>query len=373
MDIFKFNNPENPTKMQQGEIINNIRSKLWIERYNISGEFELVAKVSTGLRDKLPIGSFISHLDTREIMIVENHEISDDREKEPDIKVTGQGLESFFKQRATFHWNPVQVIAELPGGGSTSVPALPPSEQAAYLIKSQITTGFVNDTNDAIPFLEVIANVFESSPIETRYFKIEELYAAITKFLDSFDLGIKIIRPGFWSPLVAGSPNTAILIHKGVDKSEEIVFSYDTGEIETADYLWSNKKLKNAAVINGKWLQTCIFPTEAGIERRWIIVDASDIDGQFASYDEAIVYATEMDFNMKLRGYEVLNAQKDVALTKAEVSKNANKAGYRTDFDVGDIITVTGNYSETTTKRISEYVEIEDEEGQRSYPTLTDV
>jgi hypothetical protein len=58
-------------------------------------------------------------------------------------------------------------------------------------------------------------------------------------------------------------------------------------------------------------------------------------------------------------------------LTKAEVSKDTNQGAYRTDFNVGDIITVHGDYNETSVMRISEYVEIEDENGRTGYPTLT--
>ncbi len=42
-------------------------------------------------------------------------------------------------------------------------------------------------------------------------------------------------------------------------------------------------------------------------------------------------------------------------------------------YDVGDIITVDGEYNATTTMRISEYVEIEDETGDSGYPTFSEI
>ena len=64
-------------------------------------------------------------------------------------------------------------------------------------------------------------------------------------------------------------------------------------------------------------------------------------------------------------------AQKNIALTKAEVARNAANARYRVDFNVGDLIRVHGNYNEAASMRVSEYVEIEDGNGKSGYPTLT--
>jgi hypothetical protein len=58
-------------------------------------------------------------------------------------------------------------------------------------------------------------------------------------------------------------------------------------------------------------------------------------------------------------------------LTKAEVSREVNQSQYRVDFSVGDLVTIQGDYNEVSTMRISEYVEIEDQNGYIGYPTLT--
>ncbi len=53
MDIFKFINPVHPTKLDQGQLINGLKSKLWIERYrDVSNEFEL-ANVTISLDPQL--------------------------------------------------------------------------------------------------------------------------------------------------------------------------------------------------------------------------------------------------------------------------------------------------------------------------------
>jgi flagellar basal body L-ring protein FlgH len=133
--------------------------------------------------------------------------------------------------------------------------------------------------------------------------------------------------------------------------------------------LWSNKKNKNAAMIFSRWVETRVVGAEAEIDRRWMLIDASDLDNQLTAAPTGAAL-TDIVNTMQQRGNAALSAQNDLALTKAEVSKTASKAMYRRDFDVGDIITVTGDYNESAPMQITEYVEIEDENGRSGTPTL---
>jgi len=368
VDIFKFINPVVPTKLEQGEIINGLKSKLWIERYREAGEFSLIANASTNIRNVLPIGSFISHVNSTEVMIVENHQIKEDRGKETEIVVSGRGFETYFENRI--------VGSDKSYPTSTGVvdyvlPANYTWIQARDLIRNHILASYItNDDDDQIPYVSVIHQLTGSGVSEERSFSRDTLYKHVLDLLKIDSLGIKVVRPGPWSPLASGSPNIAVAIHVGVDRTSEIVFSYDTGEIQSADYLWSNKKLKNTAVVSGKWVETLVTTSETKYNRRMMHIDASDIDN---AYNAAPTGATltAIIAAMQQRGIIALASQKDVALTNAEVSKDVNKEGYRTTFDVGDLITVLGDYNESTIRRISEYVEIEDETGQSGYPTLT--
>lgn len=369
MDIFKFHNPVSSTKLEQGEIVNGLDSKMWIERYRSAGEFKFVADASLGLKEILPTGTLVSHTGTTEVMIVENHEINDQRGKEPQISVTGRGFETFLENRV------VGSNQTFPKSGTLAEFVLPADfswEQAKALIEEYILASELIDDSNALSYVEVLAQVEETGvAVSTRTIKRGDVYSRLLEILDADNLGIKIVRPGLWSPLSPSNPNTVMMIHKGVDRSSEVVFSYETGEIESADYLWSNKKVKNAALITGRWVETAVItegPT--GYSRRWMFIDASDIDNSYSAAPTGATLTAVINA-MRRRGLDALAAQKDVSLTKAEVSKETLKARYRTDFDVGDLITVNGAFNEVSTMRISEYVEIEDETGVKGYPTLT--
>ena len=367
MDIFKYLNPTDDMKMEQGQIINNLSSKTWIERYAEAGEFTLIANVESNIRSVLPIGTFISHVNSTEIMIVEDHQISEERGSPADIVVTGRGLETIFSQRV------VGSNKSFPTSTGVTDYVIPSNEfwdQAVYLLNHHLYPVYLTDDNDAIPYLEIMTTVPAGATAAARSVKHGDLYSKLQEILADGSLGIQIIRPGSFS-ISADPDNVCVVIHKGVDRRNQVAFSHATGEIERADYLWTKRKLKNAALIQGRWVETRVVGTETGKDRRWMIVDASDIDQALTEAPSGGTL-TSIVSKMQQRGSAALRAQKDIALTKAEVSKQSLKARYREDYYLGDLISVEGNYNEDSVRRVTEYVEIEDKTGRVAYPTLSE-
>src|SRR4029077_17508342 len=97
MDLFKFISSTDPTVLTQGGMIQNPTSVMWAERYNVPGEFEIIAPLSSGLREFLPFGALISHTNTYEVMFVENQEIFEDSNEDPTIKITGRSLDAYLE------------------------------------------------------------------------------------------------------------------------------------------------------------------------------------------------------------------------------------------------------------------------------------
>jgi len=371
MDIFKFINPDAPTLMVQGEIINGLSSKTWIERYRDAGEFTLKAPVSAGIKDLLPLGTFISHVDTKEIMIVENHEINEDDQKEPELIVTGRGYETFLENRM------VGSNAIFPMAGSDLHHTLAANYtwlQAVGLITAYIYDSELEDVNDHLPYVTVLATVTpetEDDPTVERAIQKGPLYNALIDLLKIDDLGIKVVRP---NPLSTASPNTSFIIHRGIDRTDSVAFSFSTGEIITADYLWSIKSYKNAALISGRYVQTIAVlstPTvPTGYGRRWMFIDGSDVDNNLTEPPTGSALL-DVAHIMQQRGLDFLKSQTLVSLAKAQVSKEGTKAIYRTDYDLGDLITVHGDYGVDGIMQVTEYAEVEDDTGSSGYPTLS--
>ena len=371
MDLIKFSE-DLSAGLTEAELITGATSIAWIERYRDSGEFEIVAPVSSGLRTSLPEGCYISHLDTYEVMVVENHEISDEKASETEIVITGRSLETILNQRiigSNITW-PATVGTELTdylvGSNKTW-------DQIFALIHAHINPAYLIDNDDAFPnILPVLDVVKTAGDSIARYAKRDELHEYLLTLLDIDDLGLKTMRPGPWTTH-GDDVTTSIVIHDGVDKTADVAFSYDEGEIESGEYLWSNKNLKTSALVTGKWMQTIVHGTEDEYARRVMYVDGSDIDEDYDVAPTAGAQQTAVLASMTIRGQEALAAQNHVAVENVEIAKNSVRHAYRTDYNIGDLVMVEGNYDEETTMRVIEYVEIEDEKGEHNYPTLASI
>jgi Siphovirus ReqiPepy6 Gp37-like protein len=367
MDVLRFINPTSATRMEQGKIVNGIRSKMWIERYRDPGEFTFVSTVGSGVGSELPIGSFISHTDTAELMIVENHEITEDKGSEPEITITGRSFETILENRIvgsnmTFPVSGLVVDYNLPSGYT--------SDQAVNLILSHTQTAYLINDDNALPYVTASSSISApgpGTPAIARKIKRGTVYQRVIDLLEIDNLGLKTFRPGPVSPY-AGT-FTYITIHKGTDKSATVIFSYARGAIESADYLWSNKNLKNAAFITSKWVQTVVLPTQKEYARRMMYIDASSVDQDLTVAPTGTTLSDLVTYLQDV-GRDALNSQLDISFSKPQLSKNAVKPIYRTDYNVGDIVSVAGDYRELEKMRVVEYVEIEDANGNDGYPTF---
>ncbi len=98
MELFKYIDDLNLSFIG-AETITGIDSVSWIERYREPGEFEINGRLSSGLKTFLPLQSLISHVNTMEIMIVENREITEEIDSDPTIKITGRSFETYLQHR----------------------------------------------------------------------------------------------------------------------------------------------------------------------------------------------------------------------------------------------------------------------------------
>lgn len=373
MELFKFSPVSGGTTVfERGEVINGATSKMWVERYRDFGEFEIKAPVSSNLRFTLPIGSFISHVDTTEVMIVENHEINDKSDGSPELTITGRSFETILDQRVVGSnktWDANGQLVDV-----YTILAEKVWAQALYLINDHILPTPLLDDNDA--FTNVQTGSINVDP--TNYpgqvdlpVNRGSLYDRVLEILDIDGLGIKTIRPGPWSPLTTNPLlDLGIFIHKGVDKSKTVTFSYSSGEITNAQYLWSNKRLKTSILVSGKWVETMVHGTETNYNRRVLYVDASEIDDILPDPPTGSIRSAAVAL-MQTVGRQVLAGKNTVVINKAEISKNFTRYSYRNDYNVGDLVAVEGNYDASTVMRVIEYVEIEDETGEVEYPTLS--
>ncbi len=366
MDIFKFTNPTHPTKMEQGEIINGLKSKMWIERFFQEGEFTLVAPLGSGVAIDLPPGTYISHVDTKQIMVVENQDLKVERNKEPDVVITGRSLEVLYEGRVVGATR----AGPTPSGGANrdyTVANGTPWNQLKTLIYNH-TQGLAN-VNDELPWIQPTVAITDVVPVITdKTYKVGSLYAQIREALDAYGMGVRSIRPGPWTPGTIPAGSTEINIY-GMTDNTQTGFAYDLGEVDRAEYLWSNKNLKNTAIVIGKWVIQRVDVGPIKEARRMIFVDGTSIDDSYTVTPTGATL-TQIQAEMTKRGQEAIDSHNELVLSKAEASERVTRLRYRYDYELGDIVTVTGDFGTEAHRLVSEYVEIEDEKGISGQPTF---
>jgi hypothetical protein len=354
MDLFKFTEVTDPTVLERGDFINNTTSIMWTERYAEPGEFEIVGQLSTGLREFLPLGTLISHVDTMEVMIVENHEIKEKTSEDPAVIVTGRTLDSFLDHR---------MIGVTVANGSSLV--------AEYILAAGLSWNqAVKLINDHLLLNNVIAqtNATGTGTNELRTINRGSALGALLDILAIDDLGIKTIRVNTFGFPGGRNTQTILLVHRGVNRANSVIFSWKGGDLETADYLFTDKKRKTAALVVGRYIFVVESSGPTNYDRREMIVDASDIDGHLNAAPTGSALTTVIN-KMHTRGRQALAKQNRVTISRADISKLTNYQ-YRRDFNVGDLVSLDGNFGQIATMRVVEYVEIEDENGESGHPTL---
>jgi hypothetical protein len=362
MQLFKYDAPVGASALAttNGQPINGAASVRWIERYADVGEFEIKAKLSTGLKAYLPAGTLISHENTYEMMIVENHEINETADEDPDLTITGRSFVSYLEQR---------IVGFDPARSSDFVGEYVIAAGALGAVIRDLIRKHVTDlagANDVVPGLLADSTAVSGVSVPEQTIAKGPLLPEVIRMLALDDFGIRTIRPNPFG--VVGSPSWTILrIYKGTDLSKQLIYSSRTGHMDSIDYLFSNKNFKTAALVIGRYVQAT-WTGGVGYGMRQVIIDGQDLDGHLnaAPSGTDLVGVTN---RMRQRALTYLANQNEINIARADIAKT-DPYRYRKDYNLGDLVTVAANYGEQAVMRIVEYVEIEDEGGESGHPTF---
>lgn len=361
MDLFTLGNLSgNTLALTQGVYFDGKFARTWVERYRDPGEFKLEGELSSGLLDVLKEGTLISHTNTRDVMVVENIVISESKKENSKLEISGRSLESILEQRIVGSEAAVSNLGLIP---AVTLAAVVSYTQAQTLIDMHTKVGTVADAGDGIPGLttDTLASVVET--LEPRIIKRGTVHERLMELLSVSNLGIRVLRP---SSTVA---NTTFRIHNGFDRAASVVFSWEAGDLENTQYLFTSKQDKNAAFITGKAVYSRVNGTELYLQRRVMLVEANDVD-ESVNPPHATATWNDLIAKLNVRGREAMAAYNPIKITSVDISL-ATQNRYRVDYDIGDLVMVSGNYGTSQVMRVVEYAEIEDESGERGYPTLS--
>lgn len=363
LTLFKFDPGTDRTDLGNAQVINGATSVVWTEKYAEAGEFKITAPLSSGLREFLPIETLISHPNTYEVMYVESHGIEEQVDADPVLEVSGRSLEAWLENRIAG--------AEL----ARSTNNVGERVLALDYVDNQAITMFDEDiyNSSADPekmgLVQMVSTLGGYGDQEARAIAFEDFYSALVGLLAVNNIGIKTVRSNPFGQL--GDPTyIQFVLHKGQDVSDKVLFSSKAGDIDSADYLWTDKPHKNLALVMGKYLmiRAMIDWAPEYMDRRMMIVDGTDLDGHLEVAPTGSARTDILD-RMLARGKQALRKQNKLALVRADISE-VSQYQFRRDYNIGDIVMVDGNYGEMTKMRVVEHTEVLDENELKSHPTL---
>jgi hypothetical protein len=344
--------------------VEGYKSCIWAERYSSWGDIELAFPYDRRVRNILPEGTQLGLDKSYRTMIVEDLEDGTNDDGEKIITVTGRSLEARMDDRAA-------IPATMLGGTSVvskwDITGLP-AAVARSIFQDMIVDGDLS-VDDTFPFytagtLLPAGNIPE--PVDSVIISLDPdtVYNSIKKVCDIYNLGFRIVR----------NPSASQIyyeVYTGDDRTASqsilpaMVFSPELDNLSSTKQLTSISMLKNVAYVIGQNGSEIVFatgvdPEVTGFERRVLLVMADDID---------LAAGTELEAALQQKGREELSKYQKIFTFDGEISSNSLE--YMTDYDLGDLVEQRNADGFSTVMRVTEQIFVSDEEGERSYPTLS--
>ena len=361
MQLFTLNDDFRPE-----EVVEGYKSCIWAERYSAWGDIELVFPYDRPVRSLLTEGTQLGLDKSYRVMTVEDLEdgVNDDGEK--ILTVTGRSIESKLDDRAA--------IDPLTLGGTEAKPKWDltglPAAIARKIFQDICVLGLLSP-DDTFPFytagtLLPTGTIPEPADEVTISLDPDSVYNSIKKVCDIYNLGFRMVRnpeaSQMFYEVYTGDVRTS-----AQSTFPAMIFSPELDNLSNTKQLTSISQLKNVAYVIGQNGSTTVFatgvdPEVTGFDRRVLLVMANDIDHAAGS--------PELEAALQQKGLEELSKYQKIFTFDGEIA--SNNLQYMVDYDLGDIVEQRNAEGFSTEMRVTEQIFIDDDEnGERSYPTLS--
>lgn len=359
MDVFVLDD-----YLVRNSVVDSYFSFIWSERVSSLGDFELVVANTTEAKNLLAIGKRLGINESKRVMVIETHEAKVDDEGRNVLTITGRSLESILMERIA--WNNATEGSETkPKWVITGTPA-----EAARWIFYQVCVVGVMSPSDIIPFY-VTGTTYPADTIselpDSVVFELEigTVYERIKDICDQYKMGFRLYKGQDDSKLYFN-------IYQGNDRTTQqsvldpVVFSPNLDNLAKIQELTSVENLRNVAFVYSKTKSIFVYAdgtdsSTSGFARRVLHVDATSVEE-----------TTEPNLTKILtqKGYEALAKNRSITAFDGEISQ-ADQYTYGLHYELGDLVEMQSGAGVTNNMRVTEQIFVSDENGSRSYPTLS--
>lgn len=343
MDIYFLD-----SDFQARYVLDSFTSLIWTKRYFTCGDFELYTSATPEITAALAEYPYIARDDDGTVMIVENVEIKTDAENGDYYIITGRSLESVLERRIVQGETTNQFVIDTDDAADVvyQLVKINIGELAEF---NRIVSNFVTDMTFSYPVTDSIKMQITG----------KNLMQAVTDVCMTYGFGFRT---------VVDSGNIVFSLYAGSET--DVTFSPEFDNLMNSDYFHNTENYKNVVEIAGEGEGTARKRASihgldyGGLERRELFVDARDISSNGGEISEQDYY--DMLFT---RGYEKLAECQIVKGFEGEIDPQGVYR-YKTDYNLGDIVTVSNGYGVTVKPRIVEIIECWDDTGYNVVPTF---
>ena len=339
MDIYFLDNG-----FQARYVLDNFSSLIWTKRYFTYGDFELYTSATPEITAALAAYPYIARDDDDSVMIVENVKISTDAENGDYYTITGRSLESVLTRRIVW--------------AQTTIDVDDPAEGIYQLLAENVTDP------------EISARKIDDFTVDTSFVWTGELQTQFTG--TQLDEAITAICKGNGFGWKITAENGGMMFSLYAASATDVTFSPEFDNLITSTYYRNGEKYKTVAVVAGEGEGAArrrnvvdAAPSATGIHRREVYVDARDIssnNGEIGDTDYMALLAARGE-------QKLIEEHSETHGFEGEIDPSGTYK-YKTDYNLGDIVTVSNGYGVTDTPRIVEIIECWDDTGYKVVPTF---
>lgn len=350
---------------RRDKVVDKFESIIWTERFSSIGDFELHLHSTLENRNLFPYGTRIAINESHRVMTVETVEDATDEEGRKMLTLKGRSLEQILDDRVAR--DSTENLTVKPKWNITGLPVA----IAKKIFHDTCVLGKFN-VSDIIPNINEGPGVYPvdtiAAPTDSITVGIEPMsvYSAIKQLADLYGFGFRLIRNYDTSMLYfdvyMGSDRTT-----GQSTLPSVIFSPDLDNLKNTRELTTIATYKNVAYVISPVGSAIVYSddvdptTVTGFNRRVLWVKADDITDPNS--------ATLTD-RLNQRGKEELSKCRRLSAFDGEIGQTSSYT-YGIDMNLGDLIEVRNTDGATNNMQVTEWIIVQDKEGQRSYPTLS--
>jgi hypothetical protein len=336
-------------------IIDYATSVIWIKRFNDAGAFELYIRADADLLKLFSENEiYIARPDSDAVMIAENVNLDTDDENGDYLTITGRSAESLLGRRII----PSQSTFQ--------------NQTAENVVRSLITANVI-DPSDARRKIDCI-KLGASKGYTTRIDKQvtgKNLLETISDVCKEQKYGFEFTFANneFTFNLYTGvdrsynqSENTFVVFSPAFENLGNTQYSKDKTTLYNSVYVAGEGEGTARVIINAQQLPTA----KTGLELRELWTDARN-----TSSNGGDIPIGEYSLLLYNQGLEDIAIATETTKFNGEIL-NSDMYVYGVDYNLGDTVQIENEYGITGTAVVTEITEVEDANGYKIYPTLSE-